>query len=401
MSDRQVLYHVSNQDFAIDYFNENEVIDWSGDQFNQNTINLRGYRPQLAVADHSIDLIRALSSFGPELLDLGERKELITHVTDALTFTNRRLVENVFESIRVKHFSHLPSRAHSIYLTNRQHIRYWFQELNRVNPSVIYEFECEGTFHAADASWIPEQIVPSDDYTAQAFNYWNGKSHPGYPNPSTEILFVGKLRKLNSYSHPKELIADRPNYSQVLEFFANCLSTKYFPKANRGHDMDHTSRVMLNSLKLCSTLNLEYSEVIKALCAAFLHDLSRLHDSPCEIHGQLAVIQKLPQFYPTWLNLGLDDDAIEEIKAVVTLHCKKDNFHSDIPNIQLLKTLKDADALDRIRFGEESLDKNYLRLSASRNQIQWAKALFLRSIKTDNPSQFFLKEANKIIKTSG
>lgn len=134
-------------------------------------------------------------------------------------------------------------------------------------------------------------------------------------------------------------------------------------KSNSGHDALHTLRVLFNALLLIELQKYQLSEKERCqLCEAIVyHDIGRTNDAADDTHGT-----KSAQIYMTM-------NRCDELETVflIKYHCIDDDVaytaleKSDIPNkdrVWLLYTiLKDADALDRVRFGMREIDPKYFR----------------------------------------
>ena len=144
------------------------------------------------------------------------------------------------------------------------------------------------------------------------------------------------------------------------------------------HGINHTYRVMCHVLYLGKKLRWE-RETRLAFCAAFIHDMSRLHDGYCIKHGLWAAQDKLPVFTEFFHSQGANSFEIEEIKAAVTNHSEGFELPADHRFRKTTALLKDADALDRIRLGEKNLDPAFLRFDFTIQFVPFANALFHHS----------------------
>jgi len=142
------------------------------------------------------------------------------------------------------------------------------------------------------------------------------------------------------------------------------------------HGINHTYRVMCHCLYLGMALELE-RETRLAFCSAFIHDLSRKHDSYCTQHGYWASNDKLPMFADFFISQGINAYELEEIKVAVRNHSEGFELEKDNAFYPTTALLKDADALDRIRLGRHRLNPAYLRFSITHTFIPFAHALFL------------------------
>ena len=172
------------------------------------------------------------------------------------------------------------------------------------------------------------------------------------------------------------------------------LKTDYFDHQSSLHGINHTYRVMCLTMYISEAEKLE-REALPALCAAFIHDLARKDDGYCTKHGSWAVKSKLPVFTPLFRKVGLTDSDIANVGKAVANHSVYSEFDRSDAAFSVTAILKDADALDRIRLGEDNLDEKYLRFDASRHLVQFAKDLYCQT-ETLKPESF--KEVVEIAK---
>jgi hypothetical protein len=74
------------------------------------------------------------------------------------------------------------------------------------------------------------------------------------------------------------------------------LKQEYFAHYGSLHGSNHVYRVMFHVLKLGYLLK-NNNETRLAFFAAFIHDMSRLHDGKCSEHGQRAAMKNCRCFY--------------------------------------------------------------------------------------------------------
>ncbi len=137
------------------------------------------------------------------------------------------------------------------------------------------------------------------------------------------------------------------------------------------HGIQHAEEVRVLTRLIIEdeeTINEEEAKILED--AALYHDIGRIDDSKDNEHGKRSY-QKIKD-----LNLVdyLNTEKGEILKYLIENHCIEDEIAFqkvrgyDIKDsdkaILLLKALKDADALDRVRIGD--LDINYLRLKKSK-----------------------------------
>jgi hypothetical protein len=164
------------------------------------------------------------------------------------------------------------------------------------------------------------------------------------------------------------------------------LKEAYFDHQSHLHGINHTYRVMYHVLNIGRLAGLNH-EIKLAFCAAFIHDMARKHDGYCIEHGVWATKNKFPLFRELFLETGVTTEGLRAIKLAVSNHSVRHEIRKDHPFSTTVALLKDADALDRIRIGENNLKPEYLRFPVSHTLIDFAKELFYRS-NSDIPESF-------------
>jgi hypothetical protein len=144
--------------------------------------------------------------------------------------------------------------------------------------------------------------------------------------------------------------------------FADDLSTYDFVTDSYLHGLSHTLRVMHHVLRIAAAGGPDLfpaQTVREAFCAALLHDTARRHDGHCELHGQYAVAEKLPAWRDRFLACGVTDAGLDRIAFAIASHClphpqtqtqTQTQTSTSRAAAKTLSLLRDADALDRVRF---------------------------------------------------
>lgn len=156
----------------------------------------------------------------------------------------------------------------------------------------------------------------------------------------------------------------------------------YPAEENRDHGLLHINRILLLTQILGHMMNLsQWARTILAN-AAIYHDIGRTDDSNDPFHGERSA-----KFYQEH-----DPNPSKAVALLCKYHCLPDetgyyDFCKDVyddPQFRCKKTtmiamyqvLKDADALDRVRFGLHDLDLNQLRLEHSKELGTVARLLY-------------------------
>lgn len=157
-----------------------------------------------------------------------------------------------------------------------------------------------------------------------------------------------------------------------------------FAKESSVHGCGHEARVLLLALTIAQELNLSSSDKKILSTAAIYHDTQRVHDDTDELHGKAS-----REYYHN--NVKAPDPLVE---FLCEYHClpDEDGYKEIMNNRQLSKNrtrskllidiFKDADALDRVRFGIKDLDMNQLRLPVSK-ELALVARLYLEQVKVD------------------
>lgn len=158
------------------------------------------------------------------------------------------------------------------------------------------------------------------------------------------------------------------------DYFAEILNIKLsFWLDSKCHTYKHSLRVLLFSLILAKKLKLNKDGVKILGLSAIYHDTRRHDDLFDKGHGMRAA------YYYKMSYKDYDLPYFEAVPLILSYHDQNDELAYKVikdPNTSLLfKIFKDADALDRLRFGPSWLDTSYLRLKESFELIPLATKL--------------------------
>ncbi len=148
------------------------------------------------------------------------------------------------------------------------------------------------------------------------------------------------------------------------------------------HGTGHTRRVTAHAVALAERLGVEPWQREAVLRAALWHDIGRTFDGRDHLHGA----KSAGKVVGLGLHQGLEPRVVEAALHAVTFHSTDDRHgeetaeYLDDPESGFLvfRILKDADALDRVRFGPRGLDERQLRLAPSRALVRAAWELLER-----------------------
>ncbi|MBK9518151.1 MAG: hypothetical protein IPO09_12540 [Anaeromyxobacter sp.] len=145
------------------------------------------------------------------------------------------------------------------------------------------------------------------------------------------------------------------------------------------HGVGHVTRVTVHAVELATQLGLAGWQVEAARLAGLWHDIGREHDGGDYFHGGRSAGKAVG----LGLHLGVEPRTLEVALFAVTYHAVEDHWGEEASELTsdpaatlaVYRVLKDADALDRVRFGRHRLDVRQLRHPEARVRIERAVQL--------------------------
>ena len=145
-----------------------------------------------------------------------------------------------------------------------------------------------------------------------------------------------------------------------------------FTHDDNEHGKLHSLRVLLNALTLGKLQGLDELDLHLLAMASIYHDIGRTNNEIDDLHGQRS--------REIFEDSDFGDNDI--IKFLIEYHCIDDdlamkaleesNIENKVKAKKLFSIFKDADALDRLRFGIKELDFTYLRNKEAIRMILFA-----------------------------
>lgn len=191
-----------------------------------------------------------------------------------------------------------------------------------------------------------------------------------FPNDEEKEVLVPpaavKDRKVDTLYGINALTDEIQAFYPLYQRYRSRISTLYdaYGRANdEEHDAEHTLRVLLDALLLVQVQGIALTKKEShQLCDAILyHDIGRTNDDVDDSHGA----KSRDIYYDTASDCNsataflIEYHCLDDRKALADL--KTSNIR-DKERVWLLYTiLKDADALDRVRFGMRAVDPKYFR----------------------------------------
>lgn len=174
-----------------------------------------------------------------------------------------------------------------------------------------------------------------------------------------------------SFSRRKDLFIQSMNSLQEEKLYASAV-----------HGEDHILRVCILCFFLSEKLGISDKEFIDLLEIAKYHDIGRINDKADKGHGLRGAIL-IEQ-----MNLPYGKEKLKKYQAVIASHSLRDEdfeeewkrWGNKMKEINwgrnLLEILKDADALDRFRLRNQSLQLSFLHKDISLRAVQGAYEIY-------------------------
>lgn len=245
----------------------------------------------------------------------------------------------------------------------------WTLDINTANF-----FACR---HGFDEGYIVEGEVLKKD-VIEAFLTDRNEQEIIVNPKDVNIISNMQIKGMNYIEDTLPVIA--PMYRKYIEQMEKLT----FAMESPVHGCGHEARVLLLALTIAQELNLPSSDKKILATAAIYHDTQRVHDNTDEMHGKTS-----REYYHN--NVKSPESLVE---FLCEYHCMpdEDGYREIMNNRQLSKNrkrskllidiFKDADALERVRFGIKGLDMNQLRLPVSKELALIAR-IYLEQIKVN------------------
>jgi hypothetical protein len=154
------------------------------------------------------------------------------------------------------------------------------------------------------------------------------------------------------------------------------------------HGVGHATRVTIHAVELATVLGLAGWQVESARLAGLWHDIGREHDGGDYFHGA----RSAGKVIGLGLHRGIALPVLEVALLAVNFHNVEDRWGEDAARfatepgaaLAVFRVLKDADALDRVRFGPGHLKLHLLRFPESRCRVDRAFEL-VRATEEEGP----------------
>lgn len=189
------LYHLHKLGSHDKKWHENAIITVNDNFKNTMYERYKNFNTSIPIEDggrinlHDLIIFLKQNQIADELI-----RDLIEYSYNISFYASMFKRETALENYRICKHNNLPSRLHSIYLTDELGIDSWIQKLGRDNLE-LYRVEAEGNIFKTSEFFIPNETLSYEDTYNQSFYYWNPNFKKA-PIDSNEYLIQGNIKVL-------------------------------------------------------------------------------------------------------------------------------------------------------------------------------------------------------------
>ena len=126
-------------------------------------------------------------------------KQLLLEAKKIITQTNVCRREFALEKMRQNNYPDLPSRLHSIWLTDKENLDFWSKYLitdSKLKDEMLqlYELNVTGNLFKSSDYYIPDDKLTMHEMMLQSIKYWNPEFDKDEALNGIEYLFQGKVK---------------------------------------------------------------------------------------------------------------------------------------------------------------------------------------------------------------
>lgn len=181
-----------------------------------------------------------------------------------------------------------------------------------------------------------------------------------------EVIVFPEDVHIEGTLHLASLEEIHPTVKEVVpmyHFYRGMLSTLDFEMDSDQHGRLHSARVLLHTLVISELLHLPASDRHILSIAAIYHDSKRNNDGEDQVHGQYsaAYYRSVTHKYDPIVNFIIEYHCRPDEEGYAAIRGNHELSKRRTRAKKLFDIFKDADALDRVRFGLYDLDMNQLR----------------------------------------
>lgn len=192
--ENKIMYHIHKSNKYDDLWKENNEFIVDDNFISECGKAIPNFNTNVYVDNGEIaSLSRVLKYYLEQGIENQDSKVIQKLLEDAFVIiynVNRTKCESALEICRQKQFPMLPSRLHSIWVTDKDGLDFWSQQLS--GNKEVFELVLTGELFKSSDIFIPDDQLTLVEAVKQAENYWNPVFIPE-AEEKKEYLFQGKV----------------------------------------------------------------------------------------------------------------------------------------------------------------------------------------------------------------
>ena len=181
--ENKIMYHISRNNS----WNDGDIINAGLDE-NPFWNICKNYSKMIRVngVEMSVfEMIERVNNFDVTQQNISFLYQVLKDISKETAFYIR---EQIFEDVRNKEYSMLPSRQKCLWVCEEDQISFW-KTINEGRQCSLLTLELTGELFCGDDHWLKADTFSSVEYLERAKHYWSGEMST---NPRKEFLFYGK-----------------------------------------------------------------------------------------------------------------------------------------------------------------------------------------------------------------
>lgn len=203
------MYHFHKKGFKDELWQVGNILNIDDNFDSRLYRNVLNFNTNIQYGDDVIaSILIGLNSFKQtdyETISIKDLKQFLEYsrkIINNATLTER---EFALEEYRKKYFPNLPSRFHSIWLTDKKSLNHWLNAFDGSNRD-LFELEVSGNLFKSCDDFLPTKNETLIECFYNSENYWNPNfKSPRYDKNKVEYLFQGQARVLRKVNNIKDL----------------------------------------------------------------------------------------------------------------------------------------------------------------------------------------------------
>lgn len=193
----KIMYHYHRSNMYDDMWKENNRIIVDNNFKSYYTEVIENFSTAVKnVRDEDVTFSGVLNYYLDNFNQIDEKlgKRILITARNIISSTNILNRERALEEYRKNNYPNLPSRIHSIWLTDKNSLEFWETALESKSME-LYKLSVTGKMFKSSDLYIPNDNLTNKDMYEVSSKYWNPEFNKE-TDKKAEYLFQGKVKIL-------------------------------------------------------------------------------------------------------------------------------------------------------------------------------------------------------------